>query len=137
MRTQSGDLTLNNAIATTSTSANAVTLIADVASTPNATGSGGNFINAGAATITTGVGGAWRIYTGNPTGTTRGGLVEAGKSYNVDDGSDPLATGNRIYFRIQPTLTLTADNQSKTYGSANPAFTFSNTGLIDGSPAKR
>jgi hypothetical protein len=131
VRTQTGDLTLNNTITTTSTSANAVTLIADASATPNATGSGGNFKNAGAAAITTGSGGAWRIYTGNPTGTTRGGLAEGGKRYNVDDGSDPLASGNRLYFRIQPTLTLTADNKAKTYGNANPAFTYSNAGLID------
>jgi autotransporter-associated beta strand protein len=135
-KSQSGNLTLNGAITATNTGANAVTLVADVAATPNATGTGGNFINnAGAAAITTGAGGAWRIYTGNPTGTVRGGLVEAGKRYNVDDGSDPLASGNRIYFRVQPTLTLTADNQTKTYGAANPVFTFSASGLIDGDTA--
>jgi filamentous hemagglutinin family protein len=133
VRTQTGDLTLTTAaIATTSTSANAVTLVADVASVPDATGSGGNLINSGSVAITTGIGGAWRIYTGNPTGTSRGGLTETGKQYNVDDGSDPLASGNRIYFRIQPTLTLTAGNASKTYGDANPSFTYSNSGLIDG-----
>jgi filamentous hemagglutinin family protein len=131
IRSQSGDLTLNNAITTTSTSANAVTLIADGAATPDATGSGGNFKNAGSAAITTGAGGAWRIHTGNPTDTNRGGLVEAGKRYNVDDGSDPIASGNRMYFRIQPILTLTADNKIKTYGAANPAFTYSYSGLID------
>ena len=131
VRTQTGDLTLNSAIATTSTSGNAVTLVADAAATPNATGSGGNFKNAGAAAITTGDGGAWRIYTGNPTGTSRGGLAEGGKRYNVDDGSDPLGAGNRLYFRIQPTLTLTADNKTKIYGDANPAFTYSYVGLID------
>ena len=130
-RTQTGDLTLNSAIVTTSTSANAVTLVADAAATPNATGSGGNFKNPGSAAITTGDGGAWRIYTGNPTDTSRGGLAEAGKRYNVDDGSDPLASGNRLYFRIQPTLTLTAENKTKTYGDANPAFTSSSAGLID------
>ncbi|MFQ6759600.1 MAG: filamentous hemagglutinin N-terminal domain-containing protein [Deltaproteobacteria bacterium] len=130
-RTQTGDLTLNNAIVTTSTSANAVTLVADVAATPNATGSGGNFKNPGSSAITTGDGGAWRIYTGNPTGTSRGGLAEAGKRYNIDDGSDPLASGNRLYFRIQPTLTLTAENKTKTYGDANPAFTYSYAGLIE------
>ncbi len=132
IRTQSGDLTLTNAIGTTSTSASAVTLVADAAATPDATGTGGNFKNAGSVSITTGAGGAWRIYSGNPTGTTRGGLVEAGKRYNVDDGSDPIASGNRIYFRIQPTLTLTADGKSKTYGDANPTFTFGSLGLIDG-----
>ncbi|HEU0233509.1 MAG TPA: autotransporter-associated beta strand repeat-containing protein [Gallionella sp.] len=130
VRTQTGDLTLNTAaIATTSTSANAVTLVAGAVSTPDTTGTGGNLKNAGNVAITTG--GAWRIYTGNPTGTTRGGLAEAGKRYNVDDGSDPLASGNRIYFRIQPALTLTADNKTKTYGDAN-AFTYSSSGLIDG-----
>ncbi len=133
VRTQTGDLTLTTAsIATTSTSANAVTLVADVASTPDATGSGGNVKNTGNVAITTGAGGAWRIYTGNPTGTSRGGLTETGKQYNVDDVSDPLAFGNRIYFRIQPTLTLTADNTSKTYGDANPSFTYSYSTLIDG-----
>ncbi|MEQ1775373.1 MAG: MBG domain-containing protein, partial [Burkholderiales bacterium] len=130
-RTQSGNLTLTGLIATASTSASAVTLIADVTAVPNATGTGGNLINSGGA-ITTGAGGAWRVYTGNPTGTNRGGLVEAGKRYNVDDGSDPIAAGNRIYFRNQPALTLTADNQNKTYGAANPAFTYSTSGLIDG-----
>lgn len=134
IRTQTGDLTLNSAIATTSTSANAVTLVADAAATPDATGSGDNFKNPGSAAITTGPGGAWRIYTGNPTNTSRGGLAEAGKRYNVDDGSDPLASGNRLYFRIQPTLTLTAENKTKTYGDANPAFTYSSAGLIDGDP---
>ncbi|MHB1183770.1 MAG: YDG domain-containing protein [Desulfobulbia bacterium] len=131
VRTQTGDLTLNSAIVTTSTSANAVTLVADGAATPNATGSGGNFKNPGSSAITTGDGGAWRIYTGNPTDTSRGGLAEAGKRYNIDDGSDPLASGNRLYFRIQPTLTLTAENKTKTYGETNPAFTYSYAGLID------
>lgn len=130
-RTQTGDLTLNSAIVTTSTSANAVTLVVDAAATPNATGSGGNFKNPGSSAITTGDGGAWRIYTGNPTDTSRGGLAEAGKRYNIDDGSDPLASGNRLYFRIQPTLTLTAENKTKTYGETNPAFTYSYAGLID------
>ncbi|MFZ2540654.1 MAG: autotransporter-associated beta strand repeat-containing protein, partial [Gallionella sp.] len=135
VRTQTGDLTLTTAaIATTSTSADAVTLIADINSTLNPTGSGGNFINAGNVAITTGAGGAWRIYTGNPTGTVRGGLVEAAKRYNVDDGSDPLVSGNRIYFRIQPTLTITTVSTSKVYNStgADPALTYTLGGLIDG-----
>ncbi len=134
VRTQTGDLTLNGAIATNSTSTNAVTLVAAVTSVPDATGTGGNFKNPGSNTITTGAGGAWRIYTGNPTGTTRGGLVEAGKRYNVDDGSDPIASGTRIYFRIQPTLTVTADaGQGKVYGDADPTLTYVTSGtLIDG-----
>ena len=134
VRTQTGDLTLNGAIATTSTNANAVTLVAAVTSAPDATGTGGNFKNPGSSTIATGAGGAWRIYTGNPTDTTRGGLVEAGKRYNVDDGSDPIASGDRIYFRIQPTLTVTADaGQNKVYGDADPTLTYVTSGtLIDG-----
>ena len=137
VHTQTGNLTLTTAaIATTSTSANAVTLVADVAAIPNATGSGGNFINTGNVAITTGAGGAWRIYTGNPTGTVRGGLVEAAKRYNVDDASDPLLTGNRLYFRIQPTLTITTVSTSKTYNGAgaDPAFTYSTSGLLRAIP---
>lgn len=134
MRTQTGDLTLTTAAIAT-TSASAVTLVADVTSTPDATGSGGNVKNTGNVAITTGSGGAWRIYTGNPTGTNRGGLTEAGKCYNVDDGSDPLASGNRVYFRIQPTVIITTGNASKVYngtGGADPAFAYSLGGLVDG-----
>jgi filamentous hemagglutinin family protein len=133
VRTQSGDLTLTTAaIATASASANAVTLVADATSTPDVAGSGGNFNNAGNVAITTGSGGTWRIYTGNPTGTNRGGLAEAGKRYNVDFGSAPIASGNRLYFRNQPTLTLAADNKSKTYADVNPTFTYTGSGMVDG-----
>ena len=114
--------------------ANAVTLVADVGSTPDASGSGGNFKNTGNVAISTGTGGAWRIYTGNPTGTNRGGLTEVGKRYNADDGSDPLATSNRIYFRIQPTVTIATLNANKVYNGAgaDPGFTYNLSGLADG-----
>ncbi len=44
-------------------------------------------------------------------------------------------TGNHHVYSIQPTLTYTADAAARTYGAANPAFTGTVNGLVNGDTA--
>ena len=93
----------------------------------DARGANGSFHNATDATkaknaITTGTGGNWKIYTASPELNTYGGNLNSGTnaqwnansmSYTVD--TDTESAGKYI-FQVQPTLTVKADNKTKTYG---------------------
>jgi hypothetical protein len=96
-------------------------------------GGTGNFVNnTGAAAIDPGLG-RYLIYSTNPTLDTDGGLG-ATPVYNTSFGAEPTAsfTGDRFLFSIAPSITVTADNQSRDYGDANLALTYTITGLING-----
>ncbi|MFQ6603859.1 MBG domain-containing protein, partial [Flavobacterium sp. C3NV] len=67
--------------------------------------------------------------TGSSVGTypiTASGAVNPNYAINYIDGTLTVTTA---------TLTITADNQTKTYGSANPALTASYSGFVNGDTA--
>ena len=119
-----GNLTLNSTISSNALGT-AVTL------------AGANFINnVGAnALVLTGAGARWMIYSGDPATDTFAGLVSGNEAiwntaYPVAGG----AAGNRYVFVLQPTVTVTAAGQSKTYDATavTPApLTYVASPLVD------
>lgn len=124
-----GDLTLASGAKLASTAGKDVVLAAQ----------GGSFINnAGASAITVGTGGRFLIYSDNPTDTTLGGLAATPVYNKTYAGNAPGAitqTGSRVLYSLAPTLTFTADNLSRLYGAANPALTYTVSGLVGGDTA--
>ena len=68
--------------------------------------------------------------------TTATASSNAGKyPISLTGGSDPNYTISRVEGTLtigQKAVTITADNQSKVYGAANPVLTFSYSGLLEG-----
>lgn len=121
VRTVTGDLTLAGNI-----SANVLDLV-----TP------GTFQNPSASTIAATTRG--RLWSSTWIGEARGGL--AGTSalpnvYGCTFGSPCAialpATGLTFVYTRQPGLSVSIDNKTRVYGDANPAFTLTPTGLING-----
>lgn len=82
---------------------------------------GGDITVSGTPTISSSSGNV-KLYSGSISGsTTTAGLISAGNfRYNSDEGSDGFTTalgvtGNYLLYREQPTLTITATADSKTY----------------------
>ncbi len=126
--TLSGDLTLSQNITTTNTGSSAVVLNAG-SNTAAGTSSGGNLIISGSPTISTGSGGRSTLYSGSISGST--GLtsfVGSGSGrfrYNSDESASgyhttnaALSSGTYAIYREQPTLTITADDETVTYGTS-------------------
>lgn len=94
----------------------------------------GSFINqAGASAVD--ADGRFLIYSDDPANTTLDGLAGNpvyDRTYADNAPGTITQTGDRFLYGLTPTLTLTADDVSRTYGAANPAFTFTGTGLIGG-----
>ncbi len=100
---------------------------------------GRNFFNTvGAGAITTGPSGRFLVYSTNWDADTVGGLA-AGRLYNRMYASDPPASivqpGSQMLYSRQPMLTVSAQDASRTYGDANPAFGATITGLLAGDSA--
>ncbi|MEN9573644.1 MAG: hypothetical protein RL514_1499 [Verrucomicrobiota bacterium] len=97
---------------------------------------GGSFINnAGASAVDASGSGRYLIYSDAPATTTKGGLTGAttyNKTFDANVPATITAPGDRFLYSLAPTLTFTADDKSKTYGSANPTLTFSTSGLLTG-----
>jgi filamentous hemagglutinin family protein len=96
----------------------------------------GNFVNQGGALQVTG-GGRWLVFLNAPGNNTPGGLSASpfyNRSFNFATNSyAPVSsTGNRFVYALAPVLTVTADGQSKIYGSANPALTATISGALPG-----
>jgi filamentous hemagglutinin family protein len=98
--------------------------------TLGSTGIANAFINNNGTSL---VGGTGRVVI--YTGTTSNGFNSGGLGYTQRAGvsypSDPLGIGNVIYIAeggSLPGMTITADNASKLYGSADPLFTASYAG---------
>jgi len=109
---------------TASSSGNAIT-----ASSPN-----GNFLNNAGNTAFSTPSGRWLVYSSDPASTTEG-FTSYNKLYNKTYAGNPPATissGNHFLYSIVPALSVTADDASRTYGSADPVFTYSAVGFIDG-----
>jgi hypothetical protein len=145
-----GAITLTSVTASSITAQNAAASNGDIVLASggvlNATGSGNAVVlaasdqflnNAGAAAITT-PSGRFVIYSQDWTADTRGGLTGS-NLYNRTYAANPPAsltpTGNFFVYSAQPILTVTANAASRTYGAANPAFSASITGLVNGDSA--
>ncbi|HEY8875918.1 MAG TPA: YDG domain-containing protein, partial [Roseateles sp.] len=128
LSTLSGDLTLNQSVSTSSTASNAVVLNAG-SSAAAGTGAGGNVIVAGGSTVSVGSGGRATLYTGTVAGSTGlTGLVGSGSGrfrYGSDETATnfttPLGAGVNAVYRESPTVTITADNLTRTYGTPTAA----------------
>ncbi|MEW5819894.1 MAG: MBG domain-containing protein, partial [Cyanobacteriota bacterium] len=93
----------------------------------------GNFINNYNASALN-AGERWLVYTSNPTDTIENGLVY-NKLYNSTYSSTPpgsVSAGNHILYSYAPFLTVDGDDLIKNYGDANPSFTTTITGFVDG-----
>jgi hypothetical protein len=108
-------------------------------STAAGTSTGGNIIISGSPTFTTGSGGRMTYYTGSISGSTGlTSLIGSGSNrfrYNSDETttnySAALSSGKYAIYREQPTLTITADNETVTYGTA-PSESVTITGMQNG-----
>jgi len=127
-----GDITLNNTVTSGSAANDSLVLAA-----------GRNFINnAGATPLTPGAG-RFLVYSTDPTANTFGGFASTGnafgRSYAANAPSDASMTslsGNRMVYSITPVLNVSGDNQSKVYGAADPALSYTvGSGLVAGDTA--
>ena len=123
-----GNITLDHTLVS-SASGNAITLA-----------SGENFINdVGASALTPGSG-RYLIYSANPSLNTLGGLSDAGdhvfnETYVGYAPGSVTQSGNLFLYSLAPTITVTANNASRLYGSADPTFTASYSGFVDNDTA--
>lgn len=134
--TQTGSLSITQSVTTTDASSNALTLSASMGSAV-ASDTSYNLLISGAPTLAVGNGGTGKLYTGginDSTGLTA--LVGSGSGrfrYNAKPGSHNFsaALGSGLYaiYREQPSLTVTADSQTITYGDS-PALTTSSSGTV-------
>jgi filamentous hemagglutinin family protein len=99
----------------------------------------GTFQNPGNSTITIAAGGRWHLFADTWVGETRGGLAGNGAlpniygcSFGVTCAIAVSQTNNAFIYAQRPTLAVTVNNQSRLYGDANPTFSFSSTGLLNG-----
>ncbi len=97
---------------------------------------GGSFVNnSGATAVEASGSGRYLIYSDAPVNTIKGGLTGAttyNKTYDANAPATISATGDRFLYSLAPVLTFTAESKSKTYGAANPALTYSVSGLLSG-----
>ncbi|MBX3657347.1 MAG: filamentous hemagglutinin N-terminal domain-containing protein [Ramlibacter sp.] len=100
---------------------------------------GNNYFNSAGASALVASGGRWLVYSTLPSGNAFGPLVSGNNAvYNATfagDAPSTIAAGNRYVFSLFPTLTVTANSQSRVYdGTATFApVTHMVTGLIDAS----
>lgn len=98
----------------------------------------GNFTNNAGAAAVTAPAGRFLIYSGSPLLDSKGGLsapnTRYGTAFDPTFANIPFA-GSGFLYRIQPALTITADDAARVVGTANPAFTFTPTGFIAGDTA--
>ena len=95
----------------------------------------GNFINnSGDSAVLTSGEGRWLIYAANPATSTEG-FSSYSKHYNqaFAPGGVPAyaGSGNWFLYSIAPTLSVTPDSQTITYGNAIPGFSARLDGFID------
>ena len=118
-----------------------LTLTGNIASTGgDVTLASGEDIHYAASTLS--AGGRWLVYSQNPANDT-GAIPVPGNPkpnlYNCNFGGPCGATipptGNHRIYSYQPTLTYAADPASRLYGDANPAFTGTVNGLVNGDTA--
>lgn len=97
---------------------------------------GGNFFNnSGATAVEASGSGRFLIYADSHATSTMGGLAGAnlfGRTFGANAPASITHTGDRFIFGSTPTLTFTADNKTRGIGLANPALTYSVSGLVSG-----
>jgi hypothetical protein len=85
------------------------------------TAAGGDFVNnEGSDAFSALSGGRWEIFTGDVPGggTVLGGLVPTNWLYNTGTTYNPTGATNQVFYREAPILSISAENQSGTYGTA-------------------
>ncbi len=96
----------------------------------------GEVINlAGDAGLVLTGGGHYGIFAATPTGSQIGSFANYARRYNVANAAayDALNPGgNFAAFRFAPVLTVTANDATRFYGNANPAFTARFAGFMPG-----
>jgi hypothetical protein len=97
----------------------------------------GAFINqsgADAVSVTDPSLGRWLIYSANSNGDTFGGLDSGNTAvWSTAAGATVSASGNRYVFAVQPTVTVTTTDASKTYGdAADVSANYTVTGAVNG-----
>ena len=97
----------------------------------------GTFQNTGNSTIA--ASNRWHLFADTWVGEARGGLAGNGVlpnvygcSFGVTCATAASETNNTFIYAQRPTLAVTVDNKTHVYGDANPAFTISLTGLLNG-----
>lgn len=137
--TASGNLTLDGNLQAGSTGTDAVVLNAGK-NTAAGTAAGGNIIH-NSGSLSTGSGGRATLYTGSIAGSTGlTTLIGSGSGrfrYNSDEASSgyssALGSGSHAIYREQPTITVTADNASKTYdGAVYSGYSVAYGGFVNG-----
>ncbi|WP_426101180.1 MBG domain-containing protein [Massilia sp. TSP1-1-2] len=102
---------------------------------------GGVLLNPANATLNPGGGGRWRVFANTWIGEVDGGLTgtaPAANFYNCLFGAGCMsllpAKNNYFVYRQQPVLNVALDTptQTRLYGTANPAFPFTASGLVNG-----
>ncbi|MGO5131890.1 two-partner secretion domain-containing protein [Mitsuokella jalaludinii] len=103
----------------------------------DAQGKNGSFVNNTskdlAKAVTTGEGGSWKIYTSAPDRDTFGSNLNS--SMNAQWGADSTTyaadtdtqSAGKYIFRVQPTISISADSLKKTYGDALTSADFTKT----------
>jgi filamentous hemagglutinin family protein len=118
----SGDLTLTHNV---STLGGDITLV-----------TGGVFQNPNNSLLTAG-GGSWRVFADTWAGEVRGKLAPTQPRPNYygctwDSDCSAGIAGNHFFYRATPQLTIRADAATREYGEADPALTYSGSGLVNG-----
>lgn len=128
---------LTGGATTVRTFAGNITLAGNIAASTLDLVTPGTFQNPGNSSIT--ASGRWHLFADTWVGETRGGLAGNGAlpniygcSFGVTCAIPISATNNAFIYAQQPTLAVTVNNQSRLYGDANPSFSFSSTGLLNG-----
>lgn len=135
---QAGNILIENLGATAGSDVNIASgsLIASGTGTPLVVAAqNGTFDNdAGSGAMQT-PNGRWLVYTNTPAATNEGGLAGTpfyNTTYNPANPTGISATGNKFAYTLAANLTVTPNNASREYGAANPAFTYTITGLQSG-----
>ena len=143
--TLNNDLTLTGAVTTSDTTANAIKLNAGKSAAAG-TPAGGNIIISG-GTFGTGTGGFATLYSGSATNADLTALLSSGSGrfrYNADETTDfsvggwtALSAGTNAIYREQPTVTLTAGNDTKDYDGLaySGGNGVTNSGFVNGDTA--
>lgn len=100
-----------------------------------------HFLNGWGPSVFDAADGRYLVYSSSPTGDESG--LESGSygklydfPYNASDPEGAAAglpmEGNYFLYSMAPTLTITASNSSRPFGTENPQFTYTVSGLIEG-----
>jgi hypothetical protein len=100
---------------------------------------GNAIVNSAGGTALVAPNGRWLVYSTSPAGSTEDGLVAAAggttprlynRPYATNLPASIAGTDNHLVYSNPQALDITANNQSRAYGAANPALTFTATGLV-------